>query len=330
MKDKSKVVLVAVIIIIAAIIAYVCYGFSNGKKKPIVTMDVSYKDGEGNEKNGTVKIELDPNVAPESVSNFIALANNGFYNGLTFHRIEDYVVQGGDKKGDGTGSANYSDLFQKYEVTEINGKKATCKKKKSLTEAQNDENAETMEINVSKLPKDIKVGDIVWYKDGKYQKGITDYVYSIKGEFAANGINNTLKFEKGVIGMARSDYSSYGMTEEGYNSASSQFFFVTTDDKSTLNSLNQRYASFGKVVEGYEYIEEIGKLYVDKKSDDSEKTAEENAEPKEADVPKITNVTVETFGAKYGLPNVINFDTIQNQISQYQKRYNQLMSSYQQ
>ena len=124
MKDKSKVVLVAVIIIIAAIIAYVCYGFSNGKKKPIVTMDVSYKDGEGNEKNGTVKIELDPNVAPESVSNFIALANNGFYNGLTFHRIEDYVVQGGDKKGDGTGSANYSDLFQKYEVTEINGKKA--------------------------------------------------------------------------------------------------------------------------------------------------------------------------------------------------------------
>ena len=325
MKDKSKVVLVAVIIILAAIIAYVCYGISNGNKKPIATMEVSYKDSDGNIKNGIVKMELEPDVAPESVANFIALANNEFYDGLKFHRIVDnFVVQGGDKKGDGTGSASYSDLFEKYEVTEVDNKRAVCKKKKSLSEQENNENAETVEIKASKLPDNTNVGDILWYKDGKYQKDITDYAYSIKGEFAANGINNNLKFEKGIVGMARSDYSSYGMTEQGYNSGSSQFFITTTDDKSAINSLNQRYASFGRVIEGYEYIEEIAKLYAEKKSDDSTDNNDEN------NVPKIVSIRVETFGANYGIPNVINYESTLNEISEYQNYYNQLMNSYQQ
>lgn len=269
MKDKSKVLLIAVIIAVTAVIAYVCYGIFNGKKNPIVTMDVSYVDAEGNQKTGTVKLELYPDVAPESVANFIALANNGYYNGLTFHRIvENFVVQGGDKNGDGSGSAKLSDI------------------NKNIAPGSSD-----------------------------------DYTYSIKGEFAANGINNNLKFGKGVLGVARSDYSSYGLSEEGYNSGSSQFFIVTSDDKSTLNSLNQQYAAFGRVIEGYEYIEEIANLYAKKENETTTSTEENTDDEKKA---KTTNVSVETFGVKYKLPNALNYDKTLKTISQYQSLYQQL------
>ena len=68
---------------------------------PIVTMNI--KD------YGTVKIELYPEVAPNTVNNFIELVENGFYDGLTFHRvINDFVIQGGDPLGNGMGGADYS------------------------------------------------------------------------------------------------------------------------------------------------------------------------------------------------------------------------------
>jgi hypothetical protein len=119
--------------------------------------------------------------------------------------------------------------------------------------------------------------------------------------------------------MARSDYSSYGLTEQGYNSASSQFFFVTTDDKASLSSLNQNYAAFGKVIEGYEFIEEIEKLY----AEDATKTEEKNEENKDENVPRTINVRVDTFGVKYGLPNALNFDETQSLVNQYQSLYQQ-------
>ena len=269
MKDKSKVLLIAVILIVTAAIAYVGYGIVKGKKNPVVTMQVSYKDAEGNDKTGTVKIELYPDQAPESVANFIALANNGYYDGLTFHRVvKDFVVQGGDKKGDGSGSAKLSDINKSIEAGSGN-----------------------------------------------------DYTYSIKGEFAANGINNNIKFEKGILGMARSDYSSYGLTEQGYNSASSQFFIVTTDDKAALSNLNQNYAAFGRVIEGYEYVEEIEKLYAES---DDEKTSEENTDENEVkEKARTLNVRVDTFGVKYDLPTALNYDEIMSLVNQYQSLYQQ-------
>jgi peptidyl-prolyl cis-trans isomerase B (cyclophilin B) len=58
---------------------------------------------------GTVTIELYPAAAPNTVANFIELANSGFYDGLTFHRvIPGFMIQGGDPKGDGTGGPGYS------------------------------------------------------------------------------------------------------------------------------------------------------------------------------------------------------------------------------
>lgn len=56
---------------------------------------------------GTIKAELDADVAPVSVSNFVSLAKSGFYDGLTFHRIiSGFMIQGGDPKGDGTGGSD--------------------------------------------------------------------------------------------------------------------------------------------------------------------------------------------------------------------------------
>ena len=55
---------------------------------------------------GTIKLELDADTAPITVTNFIKLANEGFYNGLTFHRIIDgFMIQGGDPLGNGTGGS---------------------------------------------------------------------------------------------------------------------------------------------------------------------------------------------------------------------------------
>ena len=70
-------------------------------KKPIATMIMENGD--------VVKIELYPNKAPETVKNFISLANSGFYDGLTFHRvIPSFMAQGGDPAGNGTGGPGYT------------------------------------------------------------------------------------------------------------------------------------------------------------------------------------------------------------------------------
>ncbi len=56
---------------------------------------------------GTIKLELDADTAPITVANFAKLANEGFYDGLTFHRIiEGFMIQGGDPNGNGTGGSS--------------------------------------------------------------------------------------------------------------------------------------------------------------------------------------------------------------------------------
>ena len=58
---------------------------------------------------GTIEAELYPHISQNTVNNFISLANSGFYNGLTFHRvIKDFMIQGGDPEGNGMGGPGYS------------------------------------------------------------------------------------------------------------------------------------------------------------------------------------------------------------------------------
>jgi cyclophilin family peptidyl-prolyl cis-trans isomerase len=58
---------------------------------------------------GEIRIALDPDAAPMAVNNFVFLAREGFYDGLTFHRVvPGFVIQGGDPNGDGTGGPGYT------------------------------------------------------------------------------------------------------------------------------------------------------------------------------------------------------------------------------
>ena len=70
-------------------------------QNPIVTIEM--------ENGGIMKAELYPEVAPNTVNNFISLINKGFYNGIIFHRvIPGFMIQGGDPKGQGIGGPGYS------------------------------------------------------------------------------------------------------------------------------------------------------------------------------------------------------------------------------
>ena len=61
------------------------------------------------ENGETFTVETYPEYAPETCQNFVNLVNEGFYNGLTFHRIiPDFMAQGGDPKGDGTGGSSHN------------------------------------------------------------------------------------------------------------------------------------------------------------------------------------------------------------------------------
>ena len=154
-----------------------------------------------------IKLELYPETAPESVKNFISLANSGFYDGLIFHRvILGFMIQGGDPLGKGTGGPGYS----------------------------------------------------------------------IKGEFAANGVKNDISHVRGVISMARA---------KPFDSAGSQFFIVQADS----TYLDGQYAAFGRVTSGLDVVDKIAKT-----------TTDRNDKPYKDQV--METVRVETWGVEYGEP----------------------------
>lgn len=105
MKRSTKVILSLVIILLIAAIAWLGYGYYQKVfvkvQNPIVTIDIA--------DYGQVKLELYPDKAPNTVANFVKLINEGYYNDLTFHRtIPDFMIQGGDKNGDGTGKTDFA------------------------------------------------------------------------------------------------------------------------------------------------------------------------------------------------------------------------------
>lgn len=127
------------------------------------------------ENGGIMKGELYEDIAPISAENFEKLANEGFYDGLIFHRvIPGFMIQGGCPQGTGMGGPGYT----------------------------------------------------------------------IKGEFAQNGVKNDLKHTRGVLSMARA---------MDPDSAGSQFFIMVAD----APYLDGQYAAFGKVTEGMEEADQI-------------------------------------------------------------------------
>ena len=223
----KKILWIIALVVVIILIGVVGYGYyqklTMENNRPIATMEV--------EGYGTIKMELYPEQAPETVANFIALANRGYYNGSSFHRVvKDFMIQGGTKNGDGTTGAKLSDL-----------------------------------------------------KDGG-----EDEDYTIKGEFISNGVNNTVRFTEGTLGVARSDYSQYdsSLAEESYNSGNAQFFIMTQAN----NSLDGNYTAFGRVIEGMDIVHNIENVET-KVADDSETTG--NTEQSVPVTPiKITSISV--------------------------------------
>ena len=166
---------------------------------PVVTITMTNGD--------VMKAELYPEIAPNTVNNFISLVQKGFYDGLIFHRvISGFMIQGGDPQGTGMGGPGYS----------------------------------------------------------------------IKGEFAMNGVRNDLKHTRGVLSMARSMMP---------NSAGSQIFIMHAN----APHLDGQYAAFGKVVEGLDVVDKIASV----RTGWQDKPVEEQ---------KIQSMTVELFGETYPEP----------------------------
>ena len=86
-------------LVLAALLALTAGCANSAKGKHHITIDV--------QNYGTISVELDGKSAPITVENFLALAKDGFYDGLTFHRIMDgFMIQGGDPLGNGTGGSD--------------------------------------------------------------------------------------------------------------------------------------------------------------------------------------------------------------------------------
>ena len=103
--------------------------------------------------------------------------------------------------------------------------------------------------------------------------------YHIKGEFAANGFENSLKHTRGVLSMARAQHP---------NSAGSQFFVMHED----AFYLDRQYAAFGKVIEGMEVVDEIA-------------TTQTDFRDRPVSVQRMKKVTAETFGVAYPEPEKV-------------------------
>ena len=271
-ENKMKMAIISVLmILLIGLIAWLCYGYVKNKKfetkNPIVTMEV--KD------YGTVKIELYPDKAPNTVKNFVKLTQNGYYDGLKFHRIiKDFMIQGGDYKGNGTGGG-----LVKY----LENKKADIKEE-AKSESEDSESADTQ---------------------------ATDKEYCIEGEFIENGFSqNDLNLTEGTIAMARSDYTQYSpsLAKQSYNSGATQFFIMTSDNYTALSG---KYTGFGKVIEGMDVVKKIAAVEVKAASSGEENSEETEANTENAEVSTpvkdviISSATVDTFGVDYGMPETV-------------------------
>ena len=99
-KKSLIIIIVSAALVLASVIGVVLAVLLIPKQPTIYVLEMEVKDF------GTIRMELDRESAPITVDNFVKLAEEDFYDGLTFHRaVDNFVIQGGDPKGDGTGGS---------------------------------------------------------------------------------------------------------------------------------------------------------------------------------------------------------------------------------
>lgn len=148
---------------------------SFAEKKDVGTSNSQYLTGKHHAEiviaeYGKLELELDADVAPITVTNFVNLAKKGFYNGLTFHRImSGFMIQGGDPNGDGTGG---SEETIKGEF-KSNGIENTMSHKRgviSMARTQNDPDSASSQFFIVQADSDFLDGDYAAF--GKVTAGM--------------------------------------------------------------------------------------------------------------------------------------------------------------
>ena len=123
-----------------------------GKKKTSVEIEI--------ENYGTIKLELDAEAAPITVKNFVKLAEDGFYDGLTFHRVvRDFMIQGGDPNGNGSGG---SEETIKGEFSENGVENSLSHTRGAISMARSDDNMDSASSQFFIVHQDST------FLDGKY------------------------------------------------------------------------------------------------------------------------------------------------------------------
>ena len=104
---KRPLVLVA--LVSALVLGFFSFGFAEGKVFNKDYTGIKSIEATITTHEGVIVIDLDFKAAPNTVANFVELANKGFYNGLMFHRvINGFMIQGGDPEGNGSGGPGYT------------------------------------------------------------------------------------------------------------------------------------------------------------------------------------------------------------------------------
>ena len=260
--NKKNIFWGIALILVLIILGTLVFGYYKKQtlniSNPIVTMEV--------ENFGTVKIELYPDKAPETVNNFITLANNGFYNGLKFHRIvKDFMIQGWNSAGNGTGSPKFTDLYN-----------------------NDDENATYK------------------YSNGEEAKGSDDYTIPgefMANGYTKNDLNlteGTIAMARGDY----TAYSST-LTSESYNSAGSQFFIMTTNEHTNLSGYYAGFGKVIEGMEVIKEIANVECKAADSENQETENDSSSKEISTPVNDVIIKTISVETSGVEYKKPQTL-------------------------
>jgi peptidyl-prolyl cis-trans isomerase A (cyclophilin A) len=217
---------------------------------------------------GTIKLELWPEIAPKTVENFVGLASGSkeytdaktgqttkgkFYDGLIFHRvIKDFMIQGGCPLGTGTGGPGYKFEDETFAAGEpLQG------------EVKSDQEAMQIfsEVIIPYLQAGNKDAELEAIVDQcvKEQSGAAIKKHPVEYYLDKTGRKEPLT-SKGNL-LASVDYGTICMANSGPNTNGSQFFVVTKKDGASW--LNGKHTVFGKVISGMDVVHKIENVETD-------------------------------------------------------------------
>lgn len=225
--------------------------------------------------DGEIKCKLFPEAAPEGVQNFIDAANSGYYNGKDIHRVvEDFMMQGGSANGDGISTSDDPQFYVEYNAKMrhfygalcyangggVNGRQFYIVNNKSYSPVT----AETYEYTI--MQADV------------YIRQLEEYLKNDPGEYK-DAYESNLKYYQNIKTSAN---SSIRALEENTDEVTDKY-----KEMGGTPHLDGGYTVFGQTVEGFEIIDAISQVEVEKQS-----TSDEISHPVQAII--IESITIHT------------------------------------